>query len=198
MSDYLVQIKIKNGPFMRALKRAGFSSVYHLSKKCGVDAGTIGRYANLRMRPLDRYGEFKKAVIKISEVLNTMPSNLFPRQHLELPLPKNTAEFEATADELLRIDTIKNPLHLLEKNKVTDILQDEMKKRLNPIDHEVINHYFGLNGEVPKTLKEIGHIYGVQQERIRQRTGKALRKMRHEPSTDLRESMDVFKDPDFN
>lgn len=43
----------------------------------------------------------------------------------------------------------------------------------------ILRMRFGLTGEAPKTLEEIGGVYGVSKERIRQLETKALRKMRH-------------------
>lgn len=43
----------------------------------------------------------------------------------------------------------------------------------------ILRMRFGLSGETPKTLEEIGGVYGVSKERIRQLETKALRRMRH-------------------
>ena len=46
-------------------------------------------------------------------------------------------------------------------------------------EKEVIQYRYGLVDEEPKTLEEIGRIYGVTKERIRQIEAKALRKLRN-------------------
>ena len=50
---------------------------------------------------------------------------------------------------------------------------------LTPREQTVIRARFGMDGEDPRTLREIGDEFGVQQERIRQIEAKALRKLRH-------------------
>lgn len=54
---------------------------------------------------------------------------------------------------------------------------------------EIIRHRFGLIDGNDKTLEEVGQIFGVTRERIRQIEAKALRMMRH-PTRHLRELVD--------
>ncbi len=51
-------------------------------------------------------------------------------------------------------------------------------KQLQPIEAGVLEERFGLNGKVPQTLQEVGNMYGVCRERIRQIQERALRKVR--------------------
>jgi RNA polymerase primary sigma factor len=43
----------------------------------------------------------------------------------------------------------------------------------------ILRLYFGLEGEEPKTLEEIGLILGITRERVRQIKERALARMRH-------------------
>ncbi len=65
---------------------------------------------------------------------------------------------------------------LLKENvqEVMDSLSDREKK--------VLEMRFGLHGEKPMTLEEVGREFGVTRERIRQIEAKALRKLRHPSS----------------
>ena len=54
----------------------------------------------------------------------------------------------------------------------------EIIKMLSDRERDVIKFRFGLNDGKPKTLEEIGQIFGVTRERIRQIELKALRKLR--------------------
>ena len=60
------------------------------------------------------------------------------------------------------------------KNMVLDILST-----LSPREKEVMVLRFGLEDDQPKTLEEIGSVFGVTRERIRQIESKALRKLRN-------------------
>ena len=69
--------------------------------------------------------------------------------------------YEETSQELLR-ESIEEALHTLDEREA-----------------KVLSLRFGLMGETPKTLEEVGKIFNVTRERIRQIEAKALRKLRH-------------------
>ncbi len=56
---------------------------------------------------------------------------------------------------------------------------NEVLETLDPREAEVLKLRFGLEGKSPKTLEEVGKIFKVTRERIRQIEAKALRKLRH-------------------
>ena len=56
---------------------------------------------------------------------------------------------------------------------------DETMKSLTPRERDILELRFGWNDDRGRTLEEIGEMYGVTRERIRQIEAKALRKLRH-------------------
>jgi RNA polymerase primary sigma factor len=56
---------------------------------------------------------------------------------------------------------------------------DEVLKTLTPREEKVIRLRFGIDDGFHRTLEEVGHIFGVTRERIRQIEDKALKKLRH-------------------
>lgn len=66
---------------------------------------------------------------------------------------------------------------------------------LNPREKEVLRLRYGLDNGRMKTLEEIGHVFKVTRERIRQIEANAMRKLR-QPSRNgvLREYLDVKGD----
>ncbi len=63
-----------------------------------------------------------------------------------------------------------------------ELLRESIEEVLDSLDEreaKVLSLRFGLLGETPKTLEEVGKIFNVTRERIRQIEAKALRKLRH-------------------
>ena len=54
----------------------------------------------------------------------------------------------------------------------------EFKSMLNPREKEVITKYYGIDKEVRHTLAEIGEMYKVTRERVRQIKVEALTKIK--------------------
>lgn len=68
-----------------------------------------------------------------------------------------------------------------EEAEMTDLRKNiaMVLNTLSEREKRVIELRFGLNGEKPCTLEEVGEKFGVTRERIRQIESKALRKLRH-------------------
>ena len=71
---------------------------------------------------------------------------------------------------------------------INELLKDEISEVLLTLterEEKVIRLRFGLEDGRPRTLEEVGQLFGVTRERIRQIEAKALRKLRH-PSRSLK------------
>ena len=65
-----------------------------------------------------------------------------------------------------------------EKNIDTKQIIEELFEGVPERERYIISDYFGLDGEKPKTLDEIGEEFNITKERVRQLNEKALKKMR--------------------
>ncbi|MDI9586267.1 MAG: sigma-70 family RNA polymerase sigma factor, partial [Acidobacteriota bacterium] len=62
------------------------------------------------------------------------------------------------------------------------VLREQLEKVLEQLserEREVLKLRFGLEDGYSRTLEEVGHIFEVTRERIRQIEAKALKKLRH-------------------
>src|SRR5262249_50810458 len=55
---------------------------------------------------------------------------------------------------------------------------DQFLDQLSPMESKVLRHRFGLDGEQPLTLREVGDKVNLSRERIRQIEVQALKKLR--------------------
>ncbi|MEZ4901717.1 MAG: RNA polymerase sigma factor RpoD/SigA [Spirosomataceae bacterium] len=148
--------------------------------------------------PLNRVGSLNKISKTFSEL-----EQKFERE----PSPEELAEvLEISANEV--VDTLKisgrhvsmdAPFVQGEENSLLDVLENDMEEKpdqglindslrkevaralstLTQRESDVIALYFGLNGEHPMTLEEIGEKFNLTRERVRQIKEKAIRRLRH-------------------
>ena len=75
-------------------------------------------------------------------------------------------------------------------------LQDQLEKVLHSLtrrEEEVIRLRFGMRDGMPRTLEEVGLIFNLTRERIRQIEAKALKKLRHRTRSEkLKECIDLL------
>lgn len=69
-------------------------------------------------------------------------------------------------------------IYEVEQNNLREKI-DEVLTDLSDQEQQVLRMRFGLDDDIPKTLEEIGKVFGVTRERIRQIEAKAIRKLRH-------------------
>ncbi len=69
-------------------------------------------------------------------------------------------------------------IHEIEQKNLREKI-NEVLEGLSEQEQKVLRLRFGLDDDVPKTLEEIGRVFGVTRERIRQIEAKAIRKLRH-------------------
>ena len=93
---------------------------------------------------------------------------------LETPIGK---EEDSRLGDFIEAD-IENPEQDVAKNLLREDI-DGVLATLSPRERDVLSLRYGLDDGRMKTLEEIGQIFDVTRERIRQIEAKALRKLRH-------------------
>ena len=75
-----------------------------------------------------------------------------------------------------------NSVDIPELRVVKDLLKEDLEKVMSDLserENMVLRLRFGLDDGRPRTLEEVGRVYSVTRERIRQIEAKALKKLRH-------------------
>ncbi|MCC5834463.1 MAG: RNA polymerase sigma factor RpoD/SigA [Opitutales bacterium] len=83
----------------------------------------------------------------------------------------------AQLGDLIGDENSVNPLDGLQNKTMLDDLK-RMIDTLDPREAEIVRLRFGLNGDKPKTLEEVGELFDITRERVRQLQNIALTRMR--------------------
>jgi RNA polymerase sigma factor (sigma-70 family) len=93
-------------------------------------------------------------------------------------LSASIGDDDAELGDLLADDSAETPFD----SAALSLARDDLRlllDYLNPREREILSLRFGLQGDQPLTLDEVGRLYNVTRERIRQIEAKALTKLRH-------------------
>lgn len=180
MKDYILQVKVKNGPMLRAMRAAGFETASALALASRTQPGEVGSYLNLTVSPINQSGEWRPSLLRIATTLHSLPEDLFPSQHVKNPLRINRAEFEASLEDIGRFQIAQDndPQEALEKKEEATALFLALAS-LSPREQEVLRMRYGLDDGEERTLRDIGLRLGISRPRVDQIEAKALRKLRH-------------------
>lgn len=106
-------------------------------------------------------------------------------RHLSVDAPVNNEEGSATMLDLMMPDDEDGPDEsLMEESLSQDIKSGLML--LSSREREVLSAYFGINGYKSHSLDDIGEMFGLTRERVRQIRERALRRLRKSLDGNLR------------
>jgi RNA polymerase primary sigma factor len=93
--------------------------------------------------------------------------------------------------EIVGDEEAQDPFELLRDKDLRDEVGDLLDV-LDDRERKIINSRFGLDGQKPKTLEEVGEKFGVTRERIRQLQNIALHKMRRALSKKEKPKLEAY------
>jgi len=136
----------------------------------------IAEQSRLVRLPLNRVG----TLTKIGKVYSMLEQE-FERE----PTPEEIANvLEVDSGDIT--DTIKMATRSVSMDSHSEVMGESLKEEVNHIlstltarEARILKLYFGLDGEKPHTLEEIGVKFKLTRERVRQIKEKALRRLRH-------------------
>ena len=119
---------------------------------------------------------------ELAEVLDTTPEEVAANMRISGRHVSMDAPF-VNGEENGLLDVLENESEATpDSSLMNDSLRKEVQRALSTLtqrEADVISYYFGLNGEQPLTLEEIGEKYNLTRERVRQIKEKATRRLRH-------------------
>ncbi len=157
----------------------------------------LARQSKVTRIPLSRVrvmARMRQEVSKLEQRLGRSPS----RSEIAEALGIDTAEVEKLEDFNKPGLSLEAPVFEDEEGSLLDLIPEErvdleedlertiMAESINDslsalTDRQarILELYYGLNGQKPLTLEEIGEIFGVSRERVRQIKEQAIKKLRH-------------------
>ncbi|MEX0326709.1 MAG: RNA polymerase sigma factor RpoD/SigA [Puniceicoccaceae bacterium] len=143
---------------------------------------------------VDKIARMRRITMELEEVLGRAPTDEEIAYEMEMPVNKvahlksvsvRPASLDAPVGDddgtefgdLIGDENSINPFENLQsKNVVNDL--NTLIEELDPREAEIIRLRFGLNGDKPLTLEEVGEMFEITRERVRQLQNMALSRMR--------------------
>lgn len=153
-----------------------------------------GKTIRLPVHMVDRIGQMRRTTHRLAAELGREPHNDEIAQAMDIPVAKvvhmksvaNRAasldqpvgeEGDATLGDLVKDESERSPFESLRtKSDLSEIA--ELLAQLDPREADIMVLRFGLNGESPLTLEEVGVHFKLTRERVRQLQQSALMKLR--------------------
>lgn len=145
--------------------------------------GSINKI-NKTFAKLEQLHEREPSAEEIAEALDMTPKDVKQSmknsgRHVSMDAPlKNSDESSSNMYEVMPGEDRPSP----EQQLMTDSLRKEIERALSTLtlrEADVVRLYFGLGGEHPLTLEEIGERFDLTRERVRQIKEKAIRRLKH-------------------
>lgn len=140
-----------------------------------------------------------KAAVLLSQQYGREPTHEELAQHLgmkvedvELVLSMPSTQFSIDEpaegrDHEFQVDTLADEGSLGPEDSTIESTRNEdietALAALNPREEDILKRYFGLDGNDPHTLEEIGKVYRLTRERVRQIRDRAIWRLRNSPQS---------------
>ena len=166
MTDYRVNVKIRNARLLRAIEKSGHNPGQIFASAVGISYYRLLEYVNLTRSPADENEELRPCAEKLMVFLNCMTSDLWSEEQM-IPLKKNSAEIEMAVDDvrnLLESREYPDPAALLEqREEIRDLVG--LLDMLTPAQKQVLELRNGIYGD-PLTMDEIAKIMDLSKSRV--------------------------------
>ena len=134
-------------------------------------------------KEIEKYKESEAGIEEIADYLDIDKSRVTElinasKDIVSLETPLSSENDANTISDLIKDSKGENPERVIINRKLEESIE-EVLSTLSEKESKVIKYRFGLEGERPQSLKEIGDKYNLTKERIRQIEKKALSRLRH-------------------
>ncbi len=166
------------------IRQSILQAIVEYSRIVRLPLNKVGSYNKINEAFIAFVQEFEREPTEeeLAEILDMTPkdvSNMMKGsiRHVSVDAPIGGEDSDSTMLDLLADDTGGRPDDAL----IDQSLKEEVQAGLSiltPREVEVLSAYYGLNGHKALTLEEIGDMYGLTRERVRQIKERAIRRLR--------------------
>jgi len=165
------------------IRQSILQAIVEYSRIVRLPLNKVGSYNKVNEAYLSFIQEFEREPTneELAEILEMSPkevSNMLKGggRHLSVDAPLSGEDGDSTMLDVLPDDDMSPDMNLMEQSLKEEVQQG--LSILSPREVEVLSAYYGLNGHKPLTLEEIGELYGLTRERVRQIKERAIRRLR--------------------
>ncbi|MCG8578886.1 MAG: RNA polymerase sigma factor RpoD/SigA [Bacteroidales bacterium] len=143
--------------------------------------GSINKVNNAFSR-LEQDFQREPTADEIARILEIAPKEVkealkVSSRHVSMDAPLKKDEDNTLYDVLLSNDSLSPDTHLLDDSLRQEI--DRSLATLSTRESDIIKLYYGLSGEPPYSLEEIGKLFNLTRERVRQIKEKAIKRLKN-------------------
>lgn len=166
------------------IRQSILQAIVEYSRIVRLPLNKVGSYNKVNEAYLSFIQEYEREPTneELAEVLEMSPKEVGNMlkgngRHVSVDAPLSGEEGDSTMLDVIADEDDMGPdFRLMEQS-----LKDEVKQGLSILnirEVEVLSAYYGLEGQKPLTLEEIGEMYGLTRERVRQIKERAIRRLR--------------------
>jgi len=199
VKDIRLDVRVRNNLILVKMESAGIKSVSELAKRLECSKTPIYKLVNMQMPACNKDGSWCAFACKLADFFRCVPEQLFSEEQQQTELDTNRSYAEIAFSEVQNLLAGERREHLL-PDQSAELMEvkaaiDTSLNSLPPRLREIICRRFGLHGYEESTLEEIGVVFHVSRDRIRQLEARALRYLRN-PSRSDRIKAAAFDDAD--
>jgi RNA polymerase primary sigma factor len=167
------------------IRQSILQAIVEYSRIVRLPLNKVGSYNKVNEAFLSFVQEFEREPTheELAELLGMTPkeiSNMLKGngRHVSVDAPMSGEDGDSTMLDVISVDEEgASPDGSLMDQSLKDEVQQGLSI-LSPREVEVLSSYYGLNGQKSLTLEEIGDLYGLTRERVRQIKERAIRRLR--------------------
>ena len=166
------------------IRQSILQAIVEYSRIVRLPLNKVGSYNKVNEAFLNFVQEFEREPTheELAELLEMTPKEVANMlkgngRHVSVDAPLSGEDGDSTMLDVISSDEGMSPDGSLMEQSLKEEVQQGLSI-LSPREVEVLSSYYGLNGQKSLTLEEIGELYGLTRERVRQIKERAIRRLR--------------------